>query len=106
MTNQFAHLKNTKNSKNVDDFIDGATKERAAKKAKKNIKKEDILLSISGRIDREQEHGKLTLIYVKDDISNDINKHCHGNKQSIYNYLMRRGLDELIEDDEFILATE
>lgn len=37
------------------------------------------------------------LLYLKKDITSDIEHYCHGNKQGIMNYLIRKGLDELIK---------
>ena len=80
----------------LEDFIDGANRETTAKKARKRPSKEDVLLSIAGRASMDS-YGKPNLIYIRKDVQEDINKHCSGSKQSIVNYLLRRGLDDLIK---------
>ena len=108
MTNRFEHLKKTNKEHNdVNKFIEKADDLGTAKLAKKSVSKENIILSIAGKMDREQECDKKPiLLHLKKDISNDIDKYCHGNKQAIINYLVRKGLDELIKHGELILVTE
>ena len=93
--------------KTIDDFIESANAIVNSKEAVKKPSQEDILLSFSGRIDRENEcEKKPVLLYLKKDISIDIEHYCHGNKQGIINYLIRRGLDELIKDNKLQLVME
>ena len=90
----------------MEDFIEDATKEKLAARARKRPKKEDILLSIAGRMNRAEDCGKQHIIYIRKDIKRDLQKHCIGNFQSIVNYLLRRGLDNLMEKNEFVLEQE
>lgn len=109
MSNRFEHLKKkpTGQGQNLEEFIGGANEIGGAKLAQKSVSKKDILLSISGRMDREMACDKKpVLLHFKKDISRDINKYCHGNKQAIVNYLVRKGLDNLIERGELILVME
>lgn len=109
MNNRFEHLKKkaVTQNQNVDEFISGANEIGGAKLAKKPVSKKDVLLSISGRMDRGIECDKKpVLLHLKKDISRDINKYCHGNKQAMINYLVRKGLDQLIEKGELILVME
>jgi len=108
MSNRFEHLKK-KNipQQGVDEFISAANKIEGSKLAKKNISKKDILLSISGRMDRSLECDKKTiLLHLKKELSRDIDKYCHGNKQAILNYLIQKGLDQLVKNGELILVME
>ena len=103
------HKNRNKNEppKSLDDFIESANVITKAKEAVKKPSQEDILLSFSGRIDRENEcEKKPVLLYLKKDIAIDIESYCHGNKQGIMNYLIRRGLDELIKDNKLKLVME
>jgi hypothetical protein len=109
MNNRFEHLKKktVTQDKNVDEFINGANELGRAKLAKKPVSKQDVLLSISGRMDRGLEcDNKPVLLHLKKDISKDIDRYCHGNKQAIINYLVRKGLDQLIEKGELVLVME
>lgn len=105
-----AHYKNrnkTIQHKTVDDFIEGANKIIHSKEAEKKPSQEDILLSFSGRIDRENEcEKKAVLLYLKKDVASDIKHYCHGNQQGIFNYLLRKGLDELIKINKLQLVME
>jgi len=89
----------------IEEFIDGANKETTARKARKRPSKENLLLSIAGRSSMD-DYGKPTLIYIKKDIQKDIDNHCSGSKQSIINYLLRRGLDLLIKEKILIVEEE
>jgi hypothetical protein len=104
MTNKFSFITDLK-KRNKDDFrdafIEAAEIPEKSTVAKKRIKKENILLVISGRAQLD-EYAKPTYLYLRNDILEDIKKHCTGTKQSIINYLLRRGLDSLIESNEFI----
>lgn len=93
--------------KSIDDFIESANAITKAKEAVKKPSQEDILLSFSGRIDRENDcEKKPVLLYLKKDVALDIESFCHGNKQGIMNYLIRRGLDELIKENKLQLIME
>jgi hypothetical protein len=93
--------------KEVDDFIEGANVIHHSKEAEKKPSADDILLSFAGRIDRENECvKKAVLLYLKKDISLDIEHYCHGNKQGIMNYLLRKGLDELIKENKLQMVLE
>lgn len=61
---------------------------------------EEVVLEISERMRRRKECGKPLLIYLKKDIERDMQKHCRGNKASIINYLVRLGLDFLIQEQK------
>jgi hypothetical protein len=107
MSNRFEHLKNKpKAESSMLDFIDSANKDVNTRIANKQVSTKQILLSISGKMDREKECMKPVLLHLKRDISVDIEKYCHGNKQAILNYLIRKGLDSLIEKGELELVTE
>lgn len=89
----------------LEEFIEGANKETTAKKARKRPSKDNLLLSIAGRASMES-YGKPSLIYIRKDIQEDIDKHCSGSKQSIINYLLRRGLDDLIKQGTLIVEEQ
>jgi hypothetical protein len=105
-----AHHRNRNKSnkpKSLDDFIEDANNIIKSREAIKKPSQEDILLSFSGRIDRENEcEKKPVLLYLKKDIVSDIEHYCHGNKQGIMNYLLRKGLDELIKNNKLQLVME
>jgi len=93
--------------KTIDDFIESANTITKSKKAVKKPSQDDILLSFSGRIDRENDcEKKPVLLYLKKDVALDIEGYCHGNKQGIINYLLRKGLDELIKNNKLQLVME
>ena len=87
----------------LEEFIEGANKETTAKR--KRPSRENILLSIAGRASMES-YGKPSLIYIRKDIQEDIDKYCSGSKQSIINYLLRRGLDDLIKEGVLIVEEQ
>lgn len=89
----------------LEEFIEGANKETTAKKARRRPSRDNLLLSIAGRASMES-YGKPSLIYIRKDIQEDIDKHCSGSKQSIINYLLRRGLDDLIKDGVLIVEEQ
>jgi hypothetical protein len=89
----------------LEEFIEGANKETTARKARKRPSKENLLLSIAGRASMES-YGKPSLIYIRKDIQKDIDKHCSGSKQSIINYLLRRGLDDVIKEGTLIVEEQ
>jgi len=101
MSNRFSHLKNKE--KDAGKFIEGANEEKRSQTARPKKDQKDILLSISSRMNRDEECKKPVLLHLKKDVVADIEKHCHGNKQAILNYLLRRGLDAIIKDSELIL---
>lgn len=101
---RYDHIKRKPSSTTVDEFIEGAGKDATAKTAKKIHKNKDVLLSITGRANLE-EYEKAGLIYVRKDIQADILKYCHGSKQAIINYLLRRGLDDLIKEGKTVIET-
>lgn len=96
---------NPKKPATLDEFIEGANKETTAKKARKRPSKESLLLSIAGRSSMDN-YGKPSLLYIRKDIQEDIDKHCSGSKQSIINYLLRRGLDDLIKQNTLIVEEQ
>lgn len=103
----FDHLKKRKPltpNQTLEDFIEGAGKDDKAKKARKRTSREDLLLIASGRNSNLYGHVKPSLIYLSNDIQQDIEKFCSGNKQSIFNYLIRLGLDKLIEDKKLVIV--
>lgn len=83
-----------------EEFINGALSDKGARKSRKVIGK-NILLSIGGRRNSRSSHN--VNLYLDDSITTDLEKYCSGNKQGILNYLIRRGLDELIEKKEVII---
>lgn len=105
-----AHFKNRNNSnrpKSVDEFIESANTIIHSKEAEKKPSAEEILLSFSGRIDRGNDcEKKAVLLYLKKDVASDIKQYCHGNQQGILNYLLRKGLDELIKTNKLQLVME
>ncbi len=88
-----------KNVKNLDDFLDGAQKNRGAKTARRNRK--HLLLCVPCK--RESRTNNRVLLYVNEDVYEDLDKYCSGNKQGVINYLLRRALDDLIEKQEIII---
>jgi hypothetical protein len=89
----------------VEEFIEGANKETTAKKARRRPSKEKLLLIIAGRANMES-YGKPSLIYIRKDIQADMDKYCSGSKQSLVNYLLRRGLDDLIKEGTLIVEEQ
>jgi len=91
----------------LEEFIEGANKETTAKKARKRPSKKDLLLCIAGRASNTSNYyAKASFFYMKKDLQKEIDKHCSGNKQGILNYLLRRGLDELIREGVFIVEDQ
>lgn len=101
---RFDHLKSTqkKAPRSVEEFIEGANREPIKKRAKKRISKDKILLSITGR-SPSREDSKQVLLYVRNDVQEDIEKYCVGTYQAILNYLLRRGLDDLMATGELVM---
>jgi hypothetical protein len=96
-----------KTPKSIDEFIENANEIPYSIEAVRKPSADDILLSFAGRIDRENEcEKKPVLLYLKKDIALDIELYCHGNKQGIMNYLLRRGLNELIKTKKLELVME
>lgn len=104
------HLKNrktVKSKRSAIDFIESAESDYKALEASQTPSPKNILLSFSGRIDREKEcEKKGFLLYLKKDTAADISKYCHGSMQGVLNYLVRRGLDSLVEEGELKLILE
>lgn len=94
-----------KKFKTMEEFIEGADKETTARKARKRPSKENLLLSIAGRGSME-DYDKPILIYIRRDIQQDIEKHCAGSKQGIINYLLRKGLDDLIKNKILVVEEQ
>jgi hypothetical protein len=86
----------------LEEFIEGANKENVAHIARKRPSKKNLLLSISGR-ENMSKYEKPILVYIKRDIKEDIEKYCAGSNQSIINYLLRKGLDNLIREGTLIV---
>lgn len=99
MSNRFSHIKNR--NRDVESFIEKANDSKKNKLIR--CQEEQVLLSIASRMNRDKECKKVVLLHVKKDIISDIDKYCHGNKQAILNYLLRRGLDTLIKEGKLIL---
>lgn len=108
MNNRFEHLKKKGTSTPVsrEEFINAADPVDEQKEKPKRTFKKEILLSGSGRINREKNCGKPFLVYIKKDIEHDMKKYCHGSKALIINYLLRQGLNKLIEENKLILHFE
>jgi hypothetical protein len=108
MNNRFDHLKKNRLSTDMsrEEFIENAEKEDKFVQAKLKPSKKDILLSVSGRINREKNCGKPNLIYIKKELESEIKKYCHGNKTLIINFLLKKGLNALIEENRLILHME
>lgn len=104
MSNRFEHLKKKKFSGNLsrDNFIDNAENLKANDL---KPKEEALLLITSGKMNIN-ECGKKTLIYLKNDIEKDIGRYCIGSKVSVVNFLIRKGLDSLLEKKERIVFYE
>jgi hypothetical protein len=94
-----------KKFRTIEEFIEGANTETTARRARKRPSKENLLLSIAGRGSME-DYDKPILIYIKRDIRQDIEKHCVGSKQGIINYLLRRGLDDLIKNKILVVEEQ
>ena len=104
MSNRFEHLKDKeKASSTLDDFIEGANAPREARiaKEKKNLK--EVLLSAPGRMAYEEGKATPFLLRLRKDVADEIDKHCHGSKQAIFNYLIQRGLEDLLKEGELVL---
>lgn len=93
--NRFNHIRKTAPISR-EEFIDGANDDQQAKKTRR-ASKANVLLVGSGKISNREIYGKpAILLNLKKDIQYDLEKYCSGNKQITINYLLRRGLDELI----------
>lgn len=95
-------MKKPKNPISMQEFIEGAEGHRNAKKARRRVSTENILLSAAGRTEARKGYSKL-LIYLSPDIEEDMEKYCSGTKQAIISYLIRRGLDELIKENKVVI---
>jgi hypothetical protein len=101
---RFDNIKNKKPlPRSFDEFVEGANQERGAQKARKRPSKNNLLLIAAGRVASKEIYAKAGLLYLKKDIQADIEKYCTGNKQAILNYLIRRGLDDLIAKGERVI---
>lgn len=99
MSNRFKHIKDK--HKDIDSFIEGANHSVENEPEQKDMRK--VLLRVSSRMNRDEECKKPVLLHIRRDVASDLDKYCHGNMQAILNYLLRRGLDSLVEDNELIL---
>lgn len=108
MSSRFEHLKKKRQSSEVslEEFIEGADVEDRSTQAKIKPNKKNILLSVSGRINREKNCGKPILVYLKKELEMSMKKYCHGNKTLVINYLIERGINVLLEEDKLVLHME
>jgi hypothetical protein len=96
---RFSYLKKKKSFSTPEEFASALKKnERKTKKLK-----EKLLLSISGKMKRTEDCSHSYQIFLRNDIKNDIDRYCLGSMQGIVNYLIRRGLDEIIAKGEPII---
>ncbi len=86
---------------NKDDFINEANRV-THRVSRKNPSKKDILLMITGQKSKEIKSVQ-KLIYLKEELFPDIERYCAGSFTGIINYLIRRGLDEVIKSGVKIL---
>lgn len=101
---RFDSIKNKKQlPQSFDEFVEGANKERGAQRTRKRPSKSDLLLIATGRSQSSDIYSKHYLLKLKNDIQADIEKYCSGTMNTILNYLIRRGLDDLIEKGEQII---
>jgi len=102
---RFDHLKNRvrETPKSLEEFIEGAPNDTTAIVAKKRKSKEQVLLSINGKIKRDECAKPPILLYLKKDLKEELETYCAGHNQAIVNYLIKRGLEALKEKGEFIL---
>lgn len=98
---RFSHLKRKKHL-TVDEFAAEANNTKAWEPKSKLIK-DKILLFIAGRMNRMEDCTKPFLLHLRKDIKNDIERYCLGNMNALLNYLVRRGLDDIIEKGEKII---
>jgi hypothetical protein len=105
MSNRFSHIKRKAEKNALDEFIENANQEDELL-TKPRANKRDILLSVTGKINREEECEKPILLYIKKSIISEVKKYCHGNKTSIINYLLQLGIDTLKKDNKLILHIE
>ena len=89
------------NNKNVDDFINEPNKV-TCRSSRKNPSKKDILLMVTGQKSKDVKSVR-KIMYFKEDIFPDIDRYCAGSFSAVVNYLIRRGLDEVIKDGVKIL---
>jgi hypothetical protein len=84
-------------SKNInkDDFINEPNRV-THRVSRKNPSRKDILLMITGKKSNEIRSIR-KVMYFKEEIFNDIEKYCSGSFTPIVNYLIRRGLDDVIK---------
>jgi hypothetical protein len=96
MSNKFQHIKK---KPSPEAFIKGADK--TGIKVEQEL--EHILLSVTSKIKRE-DAGKEFLLNLRKETEVLLEKHCKGNKVGIINYLVARGLEQLIEDDKIVIV--
>jgi len=83
------------NNNSRDDFIDEPNKV-ISRISRKNPSKKNILLMITGRKSEDVKSIR-KIMYFKEDIVSDIEKYCSGSFTVLANYLIRRGLDDVIK---------
>lgn len=109
----------SKNAMTADEFIgaasdsvnvidnDPALQQSKTKTVKSHeAQQKNVLLTVAGKMNRERDCSKPSLIYFKNDIKADMEKYCNGNKNLVINYLLRKGLDALIEEGEMVVHIE
>lgn len=86
----------------LDKFIDGANEDENSKVARKRVSVEHILLSATGKVENRETYSKV-LLYILPELEDDMAKYCSGTKQAILTYLVKRGLQELINDNKVVI---
>jgi hypothetical protein len=84
------------NNKSRDDFIDEPNKV-ISMRSRKNPSKKNVLLTIAGQKSKEIKASR-KIMYFKEDIFDDIEQYCLGSFSGVINYLVRKGLDELVRN--------
>ena len=85
------------NNKSKEDFIDEPNKV-TYRTSRKNPSKKDILLMITGQKSKDIKSIR-KIMYFREDIFNDIERYCSGSFSGTVNYLIRRGLNDLIKSE-------
>lgn len=111
----------SKNTMTADEFISAASDSvnmdntepdpTQSKPKTKTVKsheaqRKNVLLTVAGKMNRERDCSKPSLIYFKNDVKGDMEKYCNGNKNLVINYLLRKGLDALIAEGEMVVHIE
>jgi len=99
MKNRFDGILKKKTSK--EDFILGALEDAPEVISKKKPNKENILLTITGKMKRE-DCGEGRNLFLRKDIEEDIQEHCRGSMQSVVNYLLKLGIEVLKKEGKHI----